>query len=276
MNEKIIKETEELALNIRKKIVEQLTSLGFGHIGGSLSMADIVAVMYSGALNLEYGNPKFEGRDRIISSKGHAGPVWYAALALKGYFPEEWLPTINQGGTHLPSHCDASKTPGIDITTGSLGQGLSIAVGLAYAFKLDKKPNNVYCVIGDGEAQEGQIWEAMMSAYKYKLDNLIGIFDYNKYELDGSIEDIMPLEPIKQKFESFNWETIEVDGHNVAALFDAFDKAKKVQGKPVMIIADTVKGKGIPEIEALKNGCHHMAISKELGARCMDVLNQSN
>ncbi len=272
MDQTIIRETEEFALHIRLGIMRQLTHLGFGHAGGSLSMADLVAVLYNGALKIDPQNPKMEERDRLVVSKGHAGPALYAALALKGYFPKEWLFTLNQGGSNLPSHCDANKTPGIDVVTGSLGQGLSIGIGMAYAFRLDGKPNYVYAVLGDGECQEGQIWEAAMAAPKYKLDRLIGIIDYNKYQLDGAIEDIMPLSSLKAKFEAFGWNVMQVDGHNVGTLFDTIEKAKQTKGKPTMLLLDTIKGKGCSEMEKLKHKSHHLSISKEMGERCIGEL----
>ena len=264
-----VRRIEKFAAGLRLRVLRQLMELGFGHAGGSLSVADLIAVLYNGAMKIDPENPKMEQRDRLVVSKGHAGPALYAALSMKGYFPEEWLLTLNKGGTNLPSHCDSHKTPGIDYVTGSLGQGLSLAIGSAYAFKLDGKENYIYAILGDGECQEGQIWEAAMAGPKYGLDNLIAFVDYNRYQLDGSIEELMPLKSMSEKFAAFRWDTADVDGHDVAAIAAAIENAKAVKGKPTMIILHTTKGKGCSELEALKNKSHHMQIGPELGQRCM-------
>jgi len=265
MEKKTVQEIEKFAIEIRLEIMKQLTEVGFGHVGGSLSIADLVAVLYDGAMKYDPKDPKWVDRDRLVVSKGHAGPALYAALALKGFFPMDWLMTLNKGGTKLPSHCDGNKTPGIDITTGSLGQGLSPAVGMAYSFKLDGKDNKVFAILGDGEIQEGQIWEATMAAGKYKLDNLYVFIDQNKYQVDGAIDDVMPMGDIASLFSNFGWNTQYANGHDVQALLDALDVAYAEKEKPCVIIIDTIKGCGYPDFEKMGAGCHHMDVPKELG-----------
>ena len=262
-----VKEIEKLAAEIRLQIMEQLTHLGFGHLGGSMSIADLLAVLYSGVMRVDPKNPKMEERDRLIISKGHAGPALYATLALKGFFPMDWLMTLNAGGTKLPSHCDKSKTPGIDFTTGSLGQGLSPAVGMSYAFRLDGKDCAVYTIVGDGELQEGQNWEAIMSAAKYGLGNLYCFVDRNKYQVDGAVDDIMPLYDVEAKFRSFGWHTQCVDGHDIPSLLSAITIAKTVGDRPCASIMDTVKGKGYHEFEEMAGATHHMTVPKDMGLR---------
>lgn len=265
MNAEIIKETTLFAKRIRLGIMRQIEQTGFGHVGGTLSISDAVAVLYNGVMKIDPQNPKWEERDRLVVSKGHAGPVIYAALALKGFFPMDWLMTLNQGGTKLPSHLDGKKTPGIDISTGSLGQGLSIALGMAYSFKLDKRENLVYAIVGDGECDEGQIWEAAMAASKFQLDNLCCLVDYNKYQQDSSIEEVMPLGDIAQKFRAFGWHAIQIDGHNIAAIFQAFEEVRQVKQKPCVIILDTQKGygDGYTKFSDIGSGCHHMRMTKD-------------
>ena len=269
-----VSDTQKFAAEIRLYILKQLTHLGFGHAGGSLSIADLVAVLYNGEMNVDPRAPQKPDRDRLIISKGHSGPAFYAALALKGFFPMEWLDTLNIGGTNLPSHTDAHKTPGIDFTTGSLGQGLSPAIGIAYALRFDGRPQYVYAILGDGECQEGQIWEAAMAASKYKLDHLICFLDYNKYQLDGSIQEIMPLADVFQKFQAFGWYTQQIDGHDIKSIIASIELAKAQQGKPNMIILDTIKGKGCSEFEKLKHLCHHLHISKEMSENAMNEINE--
>ena len=263
-------ETNKFALLIRMETMKMLGHRGFGHIGGCFSCADLLAVLYNEVMKFDPKEPDWEDRDRLIISKGHAGPSAYSTLALKGFFPKEWLLTLNEGGTNLPSHCDKTKTPGIDFTTGSLGQGLSIGVGVAYAYKMDNKPNSVYVLLGDGEIQEGQIWEAAMSASKFALDNIYCFVDANGYQIDGSTDEIMPLGDIAEKFRSFGWHTQQVDGHDVDSIGASIDIAKKVNNKPCAIILDTIKGFGYDEISDIKNLNHHMAISKELCERALE------
>ncbi len=251
------------ANKIRKSTLKTIGTLGVGHIGGSLSIVDLLVVLYEKHMNIDPKNPKMEGRDRLIVSKGHSGPAVYAMLSNKGFFPEEWLSTLNQSGTNLPSHCDMNKTPGIDMTTGSLGQGFSCAMGIAKASKLRNDNAIIYTIIGDGESQEGQIWESAMFASHHKLNNIIAFTDYNKLQLDGAIDDICSIEPIDKKWESFGWNTIIVrDGHDCDEIDKAIIKAKKSK-KPSMIILNTIKGKGISFVEKLGAGNHSIPISKE-------------
>lgn len=269
-----VKDIEKFAAEIRLQIMEQLTHLGFGHLGGSMSITDLLAVLYSGVMNVDPSDPKKEDRDRLIISKGHAGPALYATLALRGFFPMEWLMTLNEGGTKLPSHCDRSKTPGIDFTTGSLGQGLSPAAGMAYAFRLDKKDNDVYVIVGDGELQEGQNWEAIMTAAKYQMSNLYCFVDRNKYQVDGAVDDIMPLYDVEAKLRSFGRFTQSVDGHDIASLLAAITIAKTVKDRPCAIIMDTVKGKGYYEFEEMAGATHHMKVPKDMGERAIAYFKQ--
>ena len=243
------KQARIFAAQIRIETLKALGHLGFGHLGGSLSIADLLAVLYSGEMKVDPANPNWEDRDFLICSKGHAGPAIYATLALRGFFPKEELLTINQGGTHLPSHCDHNLTPGIDMTTGSLGQGSSLAVGVAMGKRISGKDNTTYLILGDGEIQEGQVWEAAMAAAKYRLDNLCAVVDVNGLQIDGATADVMPSEPLDQKFEAFNWNVIRVDGHDYAALAEAFAAAAACKGKPTVLLARTVKGKGVSFME---------------------------
>ena len=233
------------ACEIRKMTLEEIGTLGVGHIGGAMSIVEVLTILYYRYMNIDPSNPKKEDRDLLVLSKGHAGPVLYSVLADKGYFPKDWLLTLNKGGTNLPSHCDMNRTPGIDMTTGSLGQGISAVVGMALANKLDKIDSNVYLIIGDGESNEGQVWEAAMAAAHYKLDNIIAFTDYNKMQIDGYTKDIMDVDNLVAKWEAFGWNTSEIKGHDFKELDDAIIKAQKQKGKPSMIILDTVKGKGV-------------------------------
>lgn len=253
---------KELAKNIRANIVEAIASIGVGHIGGCLSIADVLAVLYGKHMRYDPKNPKMEGRDRLICSKGHAGPAVYSALAESGFFPKEVLKTLNKGGTSLPSHCDMNKTPGVDMTAGSLGQGLSAAVGSAIGSKLSRDNATIYCIIGDGESQEGQIWEAAMYAGSHRLDNLIVFTDYNKMQLDGTTAEINDLEPLEDKWRAFNFAVWNIPGNDVQAIDEAVTEAKSLTGKPKMIILNTVKGKGVSFVEDAKVASHSMSISE--------------
>ena len=236
------------AREIRKKTLYMIGKLGVGHIGGALSIADILALLYGKEMRYDPQNPLWEERDMLILSKGHAGPALYAALALKGFFPMDWLDTLNQGGTRLPSHCDRNRTPGIDMTTGSLGQGLSAACGLALGRQIDGSGVKVFCIIGDGESNEGQNWEAAMFAAHWRLSNLIAFTDVNKLQIDGPTEQILGLEDLVEKWKSFGWYVERCDGHDIAAIHGAVSRcrsqAEAGNGKPSMIICDTIKGKG--------------------------------
>ena len=222
---------------------------GSGHPGGALSSADIFSVLYFNILNHDPQNPEWVDRDVFILSKGHSCPALYSSLARSGYFPVEELMTLRKLGSRLQGHPDRLTLPGVEASTGSLGQGLSIAIGCALAMRLDKKNSRIYCLMGDGEQEEGQIWEAAMSATHYKLDNLCGIVDRNRLQIDGFTKDVMNSEPLEKKWESFGWNVITVDGHDIPALIRAFEDAKEVKGKPTVIIADTIKGKGVSFME---------------------------
>lgn len=259
-------ELQDICKQIRVDILKCISSIGVGHIGGCLSIVEILGSLYYKHMNIDPKNPLMEGRDRLIVSKGHAGPAVYATLANKGYFDREELMTLNAPMTNLPSHCDMNKTVGIDMTTGSLGQGFSCAVGIALGSKLKKDGAYIYSIIGDGESQEGQIWEAAMFAGSKKLNNLIAFTDYNRMQIDGTTDDINTLDPIDKKWESFGWNTIVIDGHDFKQIDDAISNAKK-SDRPTMIIANTVKGKGVKEIEDKGFGNHSMPIDAELVAR---------
>lgn len=263
LSEDKVKELKIFAIKIRMETVRALGTLGFGHIGGAMSVADTVAVLYGEVMNIDPKNPKWDKRDWLVCSKGHAGPSIYSALALKGYFPVEELITLNKPGTHFPSHCDRNLTTGIDMTTGSLGQGASTAMGVALGQRLMGTQNRTYLILGDGESQEGQVWEAVMSAAQQKLDNLIAFVDYNRQQLDGYTKDINDMGDMKAKFEAFRWFTQEADGSDVKAIYEAVEKAKEVKERPSAIILNTIKGRGCSFAEGNKNN-HSMEISKEM------------
>jgi len=243
------KELQEIAKRARKNILEQIYSAKSGHPGGALSCIDILTVLYFNQMNVDSENPKAEERDRLVLSKGHACAALYAILAGKGFFPEEELKEFRKLGSRLQGHPDMNKLPGVDMSTGSLGQGLSAACGMALASKLKGQSNRIYCVVGDGEIQEGQIWEALMTAAHYKLDNLCLIVDNNNLQIDGKISDVMNPYPIVEKLESFGFVVFKADGNDIENLIDAFDYAKVIKRKPVAIVANTVKGKGISFME---------------------------
>ena len=244
-----IQELEKLANNIRIEIINQVYAAQSGHPGGSLSIADIMAVLYFNELNVNPQNPTWEDRDRVVLSKGHCAPALYATLALKGYFNISELQKLRKIDAILQGHPDMKKVPGVDMTTGSLGQGLSCANGMAISAKLDNKNYRVYAILGDGEIEEGQIWEAAMAAHKYKLDNLCVIVDNNNLQIDGKIEDVMSPYPIDEKFKSFGFEVININGNNVKEILQALEKAKTIKEKPTCIIAKTTKGKGVSFME---------------------------
>lgn len=243
------KNLKEIAKSIRINVIEMLLEAKSGHPGGSLSIADILTVLYFEEMNIDEKNPKWEDRDRFILSKGHASPGLYATLAERGYFPKEELKSLRKFGSNLQGHPDMKKTLGVDMSTGSLGQGLSVANGMALSGKLDDKTYRVYTIIGDGELQEGQIWEAAMSTSHYKLDNLVAFVDLNGLQIDGSNEEVMNVNPVDKKFESFGWNVLVIDGHNLEEIKEALDKAKEEKGRPTAIIAKTVKGKGVSFME---------------------------
>ncbi len=237
---------------IRKYIIDEVFSAKSGHPGGSLSCTDILTVLYFDEMNVDVKNPKWEDRDRFVLSKGHCAPALYATLASKGFFPVEDLNTLRKTDSYLEGHPSMTYVPGVDMSTGSLGQGISAAVGMAIAGKLDEKSYRVYSILGDGEIQEGQVWEAAMAAAHYKLDNLVAFVDHNGLQIDGPTADVMNPNPVADKFEAFGWNVIVVDGHDVEAIKNAVDQAKTVKGKPTMVVCETVKGKGVSFME---NNC---------------------
>ena len=240
---------------IRKYIIEEVFSAKSGHPGGSLSCTDIFTVLYFDEMRVDVNNPKWADRDRFVLSKGHCAPALYATLALKGFFPEKDLVTLRKIDSYLEGHPSMTYVPGVDMSTGSLGQGISAAAGMAMAGKLDKKDYRVYSILGDGELQEGQVWEAAMAAAHYKLDNLTAFVDYNGLQIDGTIQEVMNPEPIADKFASFGWNVISIDGHDIEAIKDAIETAKTVKGKPTMVVCRTIKGKGVSFME--NNGAWH-------------------
>lgn len=247
------KKYEDIASRIRIDIIKAVHSAGSGHPGGSLSAADIVTALYFKVMNIDPKNPRMEGRDKFILSKGHAGPVQYAALAERGYYEVEDMMSLRKLGSRFQGHPNRDKVPGIEMSTGSLGQGFSVSVGMALAGKLDekagKKSGRIYTLLGDGELQEGLIWEAAMSAAHYKLDNLCVIVDWNGLQIDGKNEDVMTVAPIDEKFKAFGFNVLVIDGHDFGQIFDAFDKAEACKGRPTAIIAKTSKGKGVSFME---------------------------
>ncbi len=248
MRGKISSDLEVMAYKLRTHALEMVWRRRYGHIGGCFSLAEILSCLYFYFLHIDPKRPDWEERDRLILSKGHAAPIYYAALAERGYFPVEELDSFATGGSYLEGHPDI-RTPGVDMSSGSLGMGLSVGIGTALGAKLMGKAFFTYVILGDGEIQEGQVWEAMLVAAKYKLDNLIAIVDYNKYQLMDKIELAIPLEPLPEKWAAFNWEVFETEGHNVEALIETIDSAIGVKGKPSVVIAHTVKGKGVSFME---------------------------
>ena len=249
ISEKKIRELELKANEVRQSIVKMLEEAGSGHTAGPLGLADIYTALYFNILNIDPKRPLWEDRDRIVVSNGHTCPVQYASMAHRGYFPVDELMTLRKFGTRLQGHPEREKLPGIENTSGPLGSGLGQAVGMAYALRMDAKKARVYCMMSDAEQQEGVLWESAMFAGKQRLNNLTGIIDRNNIQIDGMTEDIMPLEPFRDKWEAFNWHVIEVDGHNIEAFVDAVHEAKAIYEKPSVIIAHTIPGKGIRGIE---------------------------
>ncbi len=260
--EKLIVELIEKSKNLRIQVLKMIYKAKSGHPGGSLSAADIITTLYFHHLNIDPAHPHWSERDRFILSKGHAAPLLYAALVERGYFPKKELDTLRSIGSILQGHPDIRKTPGVDMSTGILGHGLSVGVGMALGAKLDHKNYRIYVLLGDGELDTGFNWEAAMAANKYRLDNLTAILDLNGVQLDGPINEIMPLEPIVDKWKSFNWHTIEIDGHNIKQILEALDETKNIHCKPSIIIAHTIKGKGVSFMEN-KSAWHGRAPNKE-------------
>ena len=262
------KELEKKANEIRKGIIEAVYKGKSGHPGGSLSIADILSVLYFNEMNINPSNPKWEDRDRLILSKGHCSPALYSALALRGFFDYNDLSTFRNIESKLQGHPDMNKIPGVDMTTGSLGQGLSVANGIAIAGKLDNKEYRVYTILGDGEIEEGQVWEAAMTSSKYKLDNLCVIVDNNNLQIDGTIEEVKSSYPIDKKFESFGFEVININGNEISQIIEALEQARNIKGKPTAIIAKTIKGKGVSFMEN-QVGWHGKAPNDEEYAQAM-------
>ena len=260
LDKQLEKELQRFALEIRIGAVEEFKARGFGHVGGSLSVADALAVLYGAVMKYDPKNPKMEDRDKLVCSKGHAGPSVYAALGLKGFFPYEDIKTLNQPGTNFPSHCDRQKTPGVDMTTGSLGQGTSLAVGMAMGDKLKGRDSRTFLIVGDGESDEGQVWEAAMFTAAKKVTNLVWLIDNNKKQLDGYTKDILESGDLRAKFEAFGVEAVRIDGNDLGQLYDAL--TKKAEDKPIAVILDTVKGKGVKEVEETM-GNHSMNVPAE-------------
>ncbi|MDD5455587.1 MAG: transketolase [Candidatus Margulisbacteria bacterium] len=246
---------------VRSHVLDMTCAAKSGHPGGSLSIAEIISTLYFYWLKLDPKNPKWEERDYFVLAKGHAAPAQYAAMAERGFFPLDYLKTLRQLGSKLQGHPDRRSLPGIEMTTGSLGQGLSVMVGMGLGLRLNKKKNRIYGVLGDGECQEGQVWEAAMAASHFKLDNLVIFVDKNQLQIDGSTKDIMNIDPLADKWASFGWQVFEVDGHNIMEIVSTLEKTEKIKGKPCVIIANTVKGKGVSFME--NQLCFH-------GAPCTD------
>ncbi|MDX9870895.1 MAG: transketolase [Clostridia bacterium] len=262
---------QETARQIRRNIITMLQEAASGHPGGSLSAAEIVTYLYFHAMNVDPQNPQWEDRDRFVLSKGHAAPVLFSALAEKGFFPREELLTFRKINSRLQGHPDMKKAPGVDMSTGSLGQGFSASIGIALAGKLDKKDYRVYALLGDGEAEEGQVWEAAMAAAHYKLDNLTAFLDYNRMQIDGTLDEVISPEPLDEKFKAFGWHVLSIDGHSLAEIDAAVAEAKQTAGKPTMIIARTVKGKGVSFMENQVNW-HGTPPSKEQADKALSEL----
>ena len=266
-----IKELQEQCRRFRIDVLEVLHEKQTGHPGGSLSVCEILDVLYFTQMNVDAANPQLPDRDRLVLCKGHAAPMLYRVLAEKGFFPVEEMHTLRDFETRLQGHPCVLETPGVDATTGPLGIGLSAALGMAVGLRMSDSPARVYAVLGDGEIDEGTVWEASMSAAEFQVDNLCAVLDWNGVQLDGTTADIMPTGDLEAKFASFGWNVLTCDGHNVEELYEAFEEAKKVKGKPTMILAHTVKGKGVSFMEG-KNAWHGKPIDDESFAQAMKEL----
>ena len=264
-------EIEKKVKTIRKHIVNMIYTAGSGHPGGSLSCVEILTALYFSELRHDPTNPQWESRDRFILSKGHAAPALYATLAESGYIPQEQLCTLRKKGSILQGHPD-KRCPGVEVSTGSLGQGLSIGSGMALSARMKGQSSRIYVLLGDGECDEGQVWEAAMLASHYKLDNLTAIVDRNGLQIDGLTEKVMRLEPLSKKWESFGWHVIEIDGHHISEIFKAFENAKRLKGKPCVIIAHTFKGKGVSFMEWI-GSFHGRSLTKDEMERALQELN---
>lgn len=270
-----VKELQAMAAKLRRHIIEMTCAAASGHPGGSLSAADIITVLYFHKMRHNPKDPAWPDRDRFVMSKGHAAPVLYAALAEAGYFPVDYLKTLRRIGSSLQGHVDMLSLPGIEMSTGSLGQGLSAANGMALAGRLDKKDYRVYCLLGDGECQEGQVWEAAMTSSHHKLDNLTAVVDHNKYQIDGRVEEIKSLKPFSEKWKAFGWNVLSCDGHKMESIIEALEKAERTKGKPTIIIAETIKGKGVSFMEDKPLEYHGRAPSPEEEKKALSELCQT-
>lgn len=269
-----LKYCEDMAAKVRVDVIKAVHKAGSGHPGGSLSAADIVTALYFGEMNINPENPRMEGRDKLILSKGHAAPVQYAALAERGYFPVEDIMSLRKLESKFQGHPNMSKVPGIEMSTGSLGQGISASVGMALANKIDNNPGRIYVVLGDGELQEGLVWEAAMAASHYNLSNMCAIVDWNGLQIDGANDDVMTVKPIDEKFKAFGWNVFVINGHNFEEIFKALDDARKASeetGKPTAIIAKTIKGKGVSFMEN-QAGWHGKAPDEEQAKKAVEEL----
>lgn len=266
-----LEKLRRFSADIRIWTIREIAEAGFGHIGGSASIADVLAVLYGGMMRIDPANPKWEDRDWFVLSKGHCAPALYAALALKGFFPMDWLMTLNKGGTNLPSHADMRRVPGVDMSTGSLGQGISAAAGIALANRLQGKDSWTYCILGDGECNEGQVWEACQTASHYKLDHFITFVDWNKKQLDGTLEEICDPVGMEDKFRSFGFDVQTVKGYDVGEIWQAVERAKNSPGKPHCIILDTYKGLGVAlaETEVFN---HYLTFDHAKGERSVEEI----
>lgn len=267
-------ELKLFANNIRRTLIQALASKGGGHIGGTLSICDLIAVLYGDIMQYRPDEPEWLDRDYLVCSKGHAAPAIYSALALQGFFPKDWLKDLNKGGAHLPGHSDRCKVPGIEATTGSLGQGLSIACGIAHGLKVQGRKQHVFCITGDGESDEGQIWEAAAYAANYGLDNLVMFLDWNKKQIDGWNDEVMQLGDLEEKYKVFGWNACTVNGQNIEALQRKIHTAiENPNGKPTMFLLDTIKGAGIPCVEAIESN-HCIGVPEKLANQCFSELEE--
>lgn len=266
-------ELSRLARDIRVATLKSLTGLGFGHYGGSMSVVETLAVLYGDVMRIDPADPDWPQRDNFVLSKGHAGPALYSILALKGYFPVEELATLNQNGTRLPSHPDRLKTRGVDATTGSLGQGISIAGGMALSHKLAGRPNRVFCIVGDGELNEGQCWEAFQFIAHHRLNNLTVYVDWNKQQLDGELDEIICAFDLEGKFRAFGFDVVTVKGDDIAGLLAASAPVTDAQARPKLVILDSIKGQGVPYLENLSNS-HHLRLTDEMTQALNETIRQ--
>ena len=268
-----VQEVTRLAREIRRATLKSLTDLGFGHYGGSMSVVETLAVLYGAVMNIDPADPDWPERDYFVLSKGHAGPALYSTLAIKGYFPMEELSTLNQNGTRLPSHPDRLKTRGVDATTGSLGQGISIAGGMALSHKLAGRPNRVFCIVGDGELNEGQCWEAFQFIAHHRLNNLTVFVDWNKLQLDGKLDDIIRAFNLEDKFRAFGFDVVTVKGDDIPGLLAALQPVPPAEAPPRVVILDSVKGQGVPYLEQMANN-HHLRLTAEMTETLNETIRQ--